>query len=131
MVDTHRKSGKRQETKMLAAKGFGADLRLSGAARASEYDAMTAVIIMKDKSGAFINELDDDLVCYLHMQLRWVVARVPSDWLARYRGKNVYPRYENVAPLVFILRAGAVEARSAQRLALGNPVLEPVIAPLS
>ena len=111
---------------MLAAKRFVAARHLGGAARASEYDAITAVLIMKEKPGAFINEFDDDLVCYLHMQLRWVVERVPSYWLAKYRGKDLYPRYENVAPLVSILRIAAMDAHSSQRLPLSHPVLEPL-----
>jgi hypothetical protein len=95
---------------MLAAKRFAVAHPMHGAARASEFDAIAAVLIMKDKPGAFINEFDDDLVCYLHMQLRWVVERVPSYWLTKYRGTNIYPRYENVAPLVSILRIAAMEA---------------------
>jgi hypothetical protein len=99
---------------MLSKNKIASVTHLERRRRATEYEAMRAIIIMKDRPEAFIHEPDDDLTYYLQMQLRWVVLRLPSYWLARYRGKKIYPRYENVAPLVTALVAAAQYAHPSE-----------------
>lgn len=85
---------------MLATQKIAAPASIRAVQRASEYEATAAVIAMKNWPGSFVSEADDDLICHLQMQPRWVVLRLPSHWLARTWGTKPSPRYESVAPLV-------------------------------
>ena len=75
-----------------------------GAKKASEYEATAAVVAMKDRPLAYADEADDDLICHLQTLPLWLVQRVTSAYRAKYRGKNVAPRYENVTPLIAEMR---------------------------
>ena len=85
---------------MLATQKIAAPASIQAVQRASEYEATAAVIAMKNRPGSFVSEADDDLICHLQTQPRWVVLRLPSYWLARAPGTKPCPRYETVAPLV-------------------------------
>jgi hypothetical protein len=85
---------------MLATQKIAAPASNQAVQQASDYEATAAVIAMKNRPGSFASEADDDLICHLRMQPRWVVLQLPSYWLARTRGTKPSPRYESVAPLV-------------------------------
>jgi hypothetical protein len=66
---------------------------------------------MKNRFLAYADEADDDLICHLQKLPLWLVQRVTAAYLAKYRGQNVMPRYDNVTPLIAELR-GSITACS-------------------
>ena len=81
------------------------------AKRTSDAEATAAVVAMKDRYLAYADHADDDLIGHLTTLPLWLVQRVTAAYLAKYRGQNVAPRYENVAPLIAKLR-GSITACS-------------------
>lgn len=96
---------------MLATQKIAAPAPIEAMQRASDYEATAAVIAMKNRPGSFVSEADDDLICHLQMQPRWVVLRLPSYWLARTRGTKPCPRCETVAPLIAELIASECDGQ--------------------
>jgi hypothetical protein len=68
--------------------------------RTSEGEAAAAVAAMKDRLWAYVDETDDELVCYLQQFPLWLTRRAADEFRARHRGRNIPPRYETVAPLL-------------------------------
>ena len=68
--------------------------------RTTEFDAVTAVVQMKDRRRPFVEDRDDELVCYLQTLPLEIVNAVVAEHLATHGRVNVCPAIETVSPIV-------------------------------
>jgi hypothetical protein len=68
--------------------------------RTSEFDAVAAVVQMKDRRRPFVEDCDDELVSYLQTLPLEIINAAVAEHLAAHGRINVRPTIETVSPIV-------------------------------